>query len=202
MDILEPAVKLAGGLLAFVALVDIFLAIRRGMHRSVTSHGMFTSRWLRSTLFYLLASLGFFGLCALIWIPLPFGIFLTGRILTIIIGALLLFPGLALVLWGRLALGRFYYVSSSLDAPLYTDHQLITTGPYAFTRHPMYLGMFLATLGGLLIYRTWTLVFLFVCTLGLLLRARREEQALAERFGGTWQDYTHRVPLYFPRLWR
>jgi protein-S-isoprenylcysteine O-methyltransferase Ste14 len=149
---------------------------------------------------YLLISVGFFGTCYLLWRPLPLALSAQARTVTLALGALLLFPGLALVLWGRFTLGEMYYVSSSMGAQLYADHRLITYGPFAFVRHPMYVGILLASAGGLLIYRTWTLVFTTVAFLGLALRARREEQALAAEFGEQWEAYRQQVPAWIPRI--
>jgi protein-S-isoprenylcysteine O-methyltransferase Ste14 len=117
------------------------------------------------------------------------------------LGSLLFFPGLAFTLWGRLALGKNYFVSTGFGAQLFADHQLVTRGPYAIVRHPMYTGIFLAALGSLLIYCTWT-TLLFACfSPALAVRARREETALAAEFGEQWADYCRRVPPFFPR-WR
>jgi len=120
----------------------------------------------------------------------------------LISGALLYLPGLALVLWGRLALGRNYFVSTGLGAQLFADQQLVTGGPYAFVRHPMYVGLALAAWGALLIYFTWTTVYFAVFAPLLFLRARREEQALAAEFGEQWQAYCKRVPAFWPRFRR
>jgi len=38
--------------------------------------------------------------------------------------------------------------------------------------------------------------------LGLVLRARREEQALADEFGEQWEEYCRRVPGWIPRILR
>jgi protein-S-isoprenylcysteine O-methyltransferase Ste14 len=62
----------------------------------------------------------------------------------------------------------------------------------------MYLGLQVAALGGLLVYRTWTLVFVTVNFLGLFIRAWREEQALAEEFGEEWEAYSQEVPAWIP----
>ena len=62
----------------------------------------------------------------------------------------------------------------------------------------MYVGILLASAGGLFIYRTWTLVFALVAFLGLVLRAQREEQALAVEFGDEWEAYCQRVPRWIP----
>jgi Cu+-exporting ATPase len=81
-------------------------------------------------------------------------------------------------------------------------HQLVTQGPFAIVRHPMYSGIMLAALGSLLIYSTWT-TLLFVCFAPLtIIRARREEAALAAEFGEQWQAYCKRVPAFVPRLKR
>jgi len=151
---------------------------------------------------YLLIGVFYFGFCLVIWRPLPLALSLPARIAALVLGTLLYFPGLALVLWGRLALGRLYDVSSGFGAQLYANHRLVTHGPFAFVRHPMYLGLLVAALGGLLIYRVWTLVFLVVNFLGLVFRARREEQILAIEFGEQWEAYCQRVPGWIPRLWR
>ncbi|MBZ0287792.1 MAG: isoprenylcysteine carboxylmethyltransferase family protein, partial [Anaerolineae bacterium] len=79
-------------------------------------------------------------------------------------------------------------------------HQLITNGPFAVVRHPMYLGVVLASIGCLLMYATWTTLLL--CTLApiLIRRARREEVVLAQEFGAQWLEYCQRVPAFLPRL--
>jgi protein-S-isoprenylcysteine O-methyltransferase Ste14 len=93
-----------------------------------------------------------------------------------------------------------YFVSTGFGAQLFSDHQLVTGGPFAIVRHPMYVGLITAAFGSLLIYQTWTTLAFAVFALFLLLRARREEQALAAEFGEQWQDYCRRVPAFIPRL--
>jgi protein-S-isoprenylcysteine O-methyltransferase Ste14 len=108
------------------------------------------------------------------------------------------------VLWGRLALGKNYFVSTSLGAQLFAEHQLVTSGPFAIVRHPMYAGLITAAIGALLIYFTWTTAYFAIFAPFLILRAWREERVLAEEFGGQWDEYCERVPMLFPgrRKWR
>lgn len=149
-----------------------------------------------------LIGVGFLGVCIVLWSPLPFEPRDAARLSLDVAGAVLAFTGLGLVLWGRLTLGRLYGVSSALGAQLHGDHRLITHGPFAYTRHPMYLGIETASLGGLLLYRTWTLVFLTVAFLGLLVRARREDELLRLEFGAQWEAYRQHVPGWLPRTRR
>jgi protein-S-isoprenylcysteine O-methyltransferase Ste14 len=191
-----------GGLVALAALGIVLYGIWRGTQRQPGRTSGRAGSWLRSWWFYLASSGFFFGIAYLGWIPLPISISPTLRSWMLVGGSLLYFPGMALLLWGRLELGRNYFVSTGQGAQLFSDQQLVTTGPYAIVRHPMYVGLILAALGSLLLYTTWTTVH-FACFAPLMfVRARREEQTLAAEFGEQWQRYCQRVPAGIPRLRR
>jgi protein-S-isoprenylcysteine O-methyltransferase Ste14 len=198
MTTIEQVVRWAGALMVAVTLAVIFWglgrALRRPPGRTTGQAGKFLHLW-----FYLLIGIPFFGVAFLLWRPLPLTLSPPARIAALIVGALLYFPGLALTLWARLTLGKMYNVSTIAGAQLYADQRLITRGPFAIVRHPMYLGLMLASLGGLLLYRTWTVVFTLTFW-GLFVRARREETALAAEFGAQWEEYKRRVPGWIPRL--
>jgi protein-S-isoprenylcysteine O-methyltransferase Ste14 len=156
---------------------------------------------MRSMPFYFLATALFLAFSVLFWNPLPLSLSYGMRGLALMAGSLAFFPGLALTLWGRLTLGRMYSVSNLLSAQLHADHQLVMSGPFAVVRHPMYLGLIVAAVGSLLLYQTWTTVAFAVFAPFLLVRARREEQALSAEFGEAWQAYSARVPMILPN-WR
>ena len=142
------------------------------------------------------------GICFVLWQPFPLLLSTSGRMVSLMIGGLLYFLGLALYLWGAKTLGTMYKPSSAFGVQLNMDHKLITYGPFAFVRHPLYLGLQITAVGGSLIYRNWTFVFLVVNFLGLFIRARREEQALAAEFGKEWEMYASQVPAWMPRFLR
>lgn len=81
------------------------------------------------------------------------------------------------------------------------DHRLITTGPYARIRHPLYAGMcgwFIS-----LSLLTANLIFLGACILafaGLLWRIPREEQMMIETFGDEYKAYMQRTGRFLPKL--
>ncbi len=110
------------------------------------------------------------------------------------------FPGMAFVIWGRLELGKNYFVSTGLGAQLFKGQQLVTSGPFAFIRHPMYSGLILAAFGSVLIYFTWTCLFFVIFSPFLMLRAHREEIVLSDEFGDEWRDYCKKVPAFLPHL--
>lgn len=80
--------------------------------------------------------------------------------------------------------------------------QLATSGPYAFTRNPLYLGSFLLGLGFTIASGRWLLGLLFAALfLGIYLPVMRVEAThLVELFGKEFEAYRQAVPLFFPRL--
>ena len=199
---IETVIRVIGGLLAYLTLVILVTSVWRGTRRQAGRTTGRSAAWLRSGWFYLIASALFFGLSYLGWIRLPLAISPSTRGWMLAAGALLYFPGILFLLWGRLSLGKNYFVSTALGAQLFAGHQLVTKGPYAIVRHPMYAGLILASFGSLLIYLTWTsLLYAFFSPL-ITIRAWREEAALAEEFGGQWKEYCKQVPAFLPRLRR
>lgn len=124
------------------------------------------------------------------------------QFIALVLGTIMYFGGISLILWGRQALGKYHNVSSSQGVQLFADHELITNGPFAYVRHPMYLGFFLAVLGGLLLYQTWTMFLFLLCSPVFIKRAQREEEALISAFGEEYESYRRRVPAFFPRFIR
>ena len=79
---------------------------------------------------------------------------------------------------------------------------LATSGPYAYTRNPLYLGSFLLGLGFTVAAGQPILGLLFVALfLGIYLPVMRVEAATLSRlFGEDYIQYAQAVPLFFPRL--
>ena len=133
-----------------------------------------------------------------LWRPLPVILPPSVHIVILVVGSLLYFPGIALYLWGYRTLGHMFGISSGFGATLYQDHKLIQDRPYRFMRHPMYLAVILAAFGALLIFRTWAMVLFSILSLGVVVRARREERLLDEEFGEEWETYMQNVPGWWP----
>ena len=188
------------GLSAFIVLGILLIGILSGVRRPAGRTTGRTTGWLRSSLFYLLSTALFLALSVAFWSPLPLTLTPSIRSLALVAGALFYFPGLAFLMWGRLTLGKMYFVSTPSGTQLFANHQLIINGPYAVVRHLMYLGLIAAGVGSLLLYQTWTTAAFAIFAPFVLFRARREEQALAAEFGEEWQAYSRRVPPFFPRL--
>jgi protein-S-isoprenylcysteine O-methyltransferase Ste14 len=79
---------------------------------------------------------------------------------------------------------------------------LAVSGPYAYTRNPLYLGSFILGLGFTIAAGRWWLGILFAALfLGIYLPVMRVESAtLAQLFGDSYQAYSENVPLFLPRV--
>ena len=81
--------------------------------------------------------------------------------------------------------------------------QLAVAGPYAYVRHPQYVGFTLIMLGFLFQWPTLVTLVMFPILLYMYMRlARREEREVVARFGEQYQKYAARTPAFIPRLRR
>lgn len=197
IDRAERTVRRLGGIGALVGV----LVIAPGVVASASLHGPSEGRPERVLRPARLAAVavGWFAAMAALWRPLPIRPSTSLRAGLLVAGSTLLTVGLGLSLAGRFALGRSYRVSSSLGVALAPDARLVTTGPFALVRHPMYAGLALAAVGASLVYRTWTTLAFVAQVPVLVARARREDRLLERTFGERWRTYARRVPAWLPR---
>ena len=121
-------------------------------------------------------------------------------------GRLRLQPGfLPLLAWGYLQyrLVGVYRLrrgggGSGMDTP---PEHLVTSGPFACCRNPMYLGHIIFLAGLALSLRSWLAAAIAAGTaVWLQFRVRRDERRLAERFGEPYREYCARVKRWIPAI--
>lgn len=79
--------------------------------------------------------------------------------------------------------------------------RLVTTGPFAWCRNPMYLGHIVFLLGLTLMLQSWLgAAMTAVTAVWFQRRVRRDEKRLQEHFGRSYQEYSARVARWIPRL--
>lgn len=77
------------------------------------------------------------------------------------------------------------------------DGPLLTGGPFAKTRHPMFLGVLVGQVGFFLaLPSVFALVCLIVGVAMIMMQARREDDALAARFGDDYRRYAAATPAF------
>ena len=101
---------------------------------------------------------------------------------------------LALVVVGML-------VRSWAAGTLYKVKVLATNGPYSFTRHPLYLGSLLMSIGFVLILsdREDTIGLIVLALFLYYPKIRQEEGINQQVFGREWEAYKKRTMMFFPR---
>ncbi len=109
-------------------------------------------------------------------------------------GAVAMLAGIALDLAAMLVMHR---VKANIQ-PHRAATSLVTTGPFALSRNPIYLGNTVLIAGaGLAFGNPWmVLAAVAIIRLVSLLAVRREEAHLAARFGEAWATYAERTPRW------
>ncbi len=102
-----------------------------------------------------------------------------------VLGMLLCATGVALAIWARVHIGRNWGMPMSLRE----GHELVTSGPYARVRHPIYSGVLLTMLGSALAVDAGWLVAFAVFGAYFYASARTEERDLCAQFPAAYPEY-------------
>lgn len=119
----------------------------------------------------------------------------TGTVGVHVAGAIVLAVGVAICLWARATLGLMW----SAVPEVRDSHELRTSGPYAWVRHPIYTGLLAMMIGTMLLAGGG--VFLVVVPVTLVvfeLKLRVEERLMVETFPDAYPRYRARVPQLVP----
>jgi protein-S-isoprenylcysteine O-methyltransferase Ste14 len=138
-------------------------------------------------LLFLLALLAMLGLHWL-W-PLPMG-----EPVAFWIGVALIALGPCLAIWGALTMRK----SGTAVSPYHSSTAIVTSGPFRFSRNPLYLALILLLSGITLAIDTWWGFIVLVPTVlslhyGIVLR---EESYLERKFDGIYREYKTKVRRY------
>ncbi|MFC1888243.1 methyltransferase family protein [Thermodesulfobacteriota bacterium] len=116
-----------------------------------------------------------------------------------LIGLILLAAGLLLLAWCV----AWFRRAKGTPVPFNPPQEIVTVGPYAWSRNPMLTGVFACLFGlgfflnSISMVLIWTPMFVLIHVLELKLV---EEPELERRFGESYADYKRRVPMFVPRV--
>lgn len=187
---------LAGVVLCWMVFVGIFLLRRRESKPAEARRDSF------ATLGIVLQMLSYF----LVWFQPPWQPFLPP------VAALSGIGGVGFAAFTIfLAAGSVWLLASAvrtlgrqwaLRARLVEGHKLVTDGPYAYVRNPIYTGMLGMLIATGLAMEHWIALVLAVVIFatGMVIRVRAEEKLLRTEFGKEFEEYARRVPAVLPGI--
>jgi protein-S-isoprenylcysteine O-methyltransferase Ste14 len=112
-------------------------------------------------------------------------------------GLIMCIAGMALLVSGRQHLGANW--SQTVAAK--DEHELVTSGPYRYIRHPMYAGGFVACIGSAIVAGgPFVFLLLFLGTL-FLWRVHAEDKLMAQQFPTEYPAYMKRTKALIPFVW-
>ncbi|HET8575009.1 MAG TPA: isoprenylcysteine carboxylmethyltransferase family protein [Candidatus Paceibacterota bacterium] len=124
------------------------------------------------------------------------GWMLSGNLVLDVLGAVLCVLGIALAIWARVHLGANW----SSHPTLKENHALVTSGPYALIRHPIYTGVIVAALGSVLVSLPWILLALLIAGM-FVWRVKKEEALMTRQFPDQYLPYKARTWALIPWVW-
>jgi protein-S-isoprenylcysteine O-methyltransferase Ste14 len=103
--------------------------------------------------------------------------------------------GMLIMIYARVTLGKNW----SANVTFKENHELITNGPYAYVRHPIYSGLILIILSVAIHSGNFAWLLLFVLFFfGAYYKARKEEKLLIKHFPDTYPAYMKKVSALIP----
>jgi protein-S-isoprenylcysteine O-methyltransferase Ste14 len=116
--------------------------------------------------------------------------------LTSLSGVLICAAGLIFAILARMHLG----LNWGMPMTEAKDPKLITSGPYAHVRHPIYTGVLLAMLGSALVFGEIWLSLFMVFFVYFIYASTQEEKVLTQRFTEEYEAYKKRSKMLIPFL--
>jgi protein-S-isoprenylcysteine O-methyltransferase Ste14 len=118
--------------------------------------------------------------------PFPYGVQVIGVALTVL--------GIGFAVWARMTLGANW----GMPMTLREKPDLITGGPYAHVRHPIYTGIIFAMLGTALTVGAWWFFVLLISFGYFVISAGQEEKDMTEHFPDAYPAYMARTKRLIP----
>ena len=113
------------------------------------------------------------------------------------IGALFLLASIMLLIYAQNSLGKSWKIGLEKE----TKTELIKTGMYKYTRHPIYVAMLLFFTSLFLLLPTILILVLVIGNYAAIIStAKKEEEFLIEEFGDDYRKYMQEVNFLFPKI--
>lgn len=186
------------GQIAWVLGIVAWYVIRYPFERRAKRVRVVSDRRSHSDIFGLACAL--FGLAILpglyVATGIPAGADYPAHLWAVAVGAAIFCKALWVFRRSHKELGRHW----SITLEIRQQHELVSGGPYAFIRHPMYTSFLLMGLGQAFLLSNWIAGAAGLIGFAVLffLRVDKEERMMLEIFGPRYRDYMERTKRIIP----
>lgn len=148
---------------------------------------------MKDYILYLLWALLGIQLLGFSLFPFPYGMAVQ------CVGFVMAFTGVVISVMGRRELGVNWAHGGEYQVK--NNQELVTTGIYRHIRHPIYLGVILAYVGGQIVAGSYlSIIFLLLFMYSSIVQAKREEKLLLHHFGEKYEDYMRQTKMLIPYI--
>lgn len=110
-----------------------------------------------------------------------------------ILGVVMYLSGFILAVWARIVMSKSWGIPGE---HIQKQDKLVTTGPFAITRNPIYLGFLLLYFGFAFAIDSWLFFLRIPLLLYFIKSAKAEEKILEKKFGKRYLEYKSRTPKF------
>ena len=114
----------------------------------------------------------------------------------LIIGFIIFLIGLALAIWARINLAKNWGMPMTQKQ----NPELVTSGPYAYIRHPIYSGILLAILGCVVVINLFWLIIFALAGVYFIYSSVIEEKLLMKQLPNVYPKYKSKTKMLVPFL--
>jgi protein-S-isoprenylcysteine O-methyltransferase Ste14 len=148
---------------------------------------------MKDYILYILWALLGMQLLGLSLFPFPYGM------VAQCVGFVMAFTGVVISVMGRRELGLNWAHGGEYQVK--NNQELVTIGIYRYIRHPIYLGVMLAYVGGQIVAGSYlSILFLILFVYSSVVQAKKEEKLLLHYFGKQYEDYMQNTKMLIPYI--
>jgi protein-S-isoprenylcysteine O-methyltransferase Ste14/mannose-6-phosphate isomerase-like protein (cupin superfamily) len=190
----------------FILIAGFLVIIPVGLYHRVKSQTTREKLDRRQEGIFILVSLRLLGLAG--WIGLLMYMIDPSWIAwsSVLLPIWLRWVGVALMMVaGSPAIWTFRHLGKNITDTVVTraEHSLVTTGPYRWVRHPFYVAAGTGFIAVSLMTANWFLAVIgCLAFILLVVRTRKEEEKLVQRFGDEYREYMQKTGRFVPRISR
>lgn len=112
-----------------------------------------------------------------------------------VLGVVVFFAGAGLSIWAKITMGKVWGMPGEHNK--HRQNKLITTGPFHYTRNPIYLGQVLLLMGYGLALQSYFIFLVLIPVFYYFVSIEKEEKILEDIFKHEYLEYKKKVPRFF-----